>query len=153
MLEMPPDVPPALVLLYVEIFIKTGEYAEARKRLKALLPELKNQSRVYQLENAGRHGTASSGSMDIYLDGGLDLFNGAGACQSWSCREQQATHIARSIGLIADTIWITDHLTDRFCDFGRVTNSKLDRVLSRSEERRVGKECVFLCRSRWSPYH
>ena len=23
----------------------------------------------------------------------------------------------------------------------------------RSEERRVGKECVRLCRSRWSPYH
>src|SRR3546814_4534733 len=26
-------------------------------------------------------------------------------------------------------------------------------VLSRSEERRVGKECVSTCRSRWSPYH
>ena len=27
-------------------------------------------------------------------------------------------------------------------------------VLSaRSEERRVGKECLRLCRSRWSPYH
>ena len=25
--------------------------------------------------------------------------------------------------------------------------------LRRSEERRVGKECVRLCRSRWSPYH
>ena len=24
---------------------------------------------------------------------------------------------------------------------------------SRSEERRVGKECAGLCRSRWSPYH
>ena len=24
---------------------------------------------------------------------------------------------------------------------------------SRSEERRVGKECLRLCRSRWSPYH
>ena len=24
---------------------------------------------------------------------------------------------------------------------------------SRSEERRVGKECLWLCRSRWSPYH
>src|SRR5216110_3673641 len=24
---------------------------------------------------------------------------------------------------------------------------------TRSEERRVGKECVSLCRSRWSPYH
>ena len=23
----------------------------------------------------------------------------------------------------------------------------------RSEERRVGKECLFRCRSRWSPYH
>src|SRR3546814_16511572 len=23
----------------------------------------------------------------------------------------------------------------------------------RSEERRVGKECVLTCRSRWSPYH
>ena len=23
----------------------------------------------------------------------------------------------------------------------------------RSEERRVGKECIAVCRSRWSPYH
>src|SRR3546814_15573625 len=26
-------------------------------------------------------------------------------------------------------------------------------AFSRSEERRVGKECVSTCRSRWSPYH
>ena len=26
-------------------------------------------------------------------------------------------------------------------------------ILERSEERRVGKECLRLCRSRWSPYH
>src|SRR3546814_5737481 len=26
-------------------------------------------------------------------------------------------------------------------------------VSLRSEERRVGKECVSTCRSRWSPYH
>ena len=26
-------------------------------------------------------------------------------------------------------------------------------VTARSEERRVGKECVQPCRSRWSPYH
>ena len=25
--------------------------------------------------------------------------------------------------------------------------------VNRSEERRVGKECLRLCRSRWSPYH
>ena len=32
----------------------------------------------------------------------------------------------------------------------------LSRALAaqgRSEERRVGKECFRLCRSRWSPYH
>ena len=29
-----------------------------------------------------------------------------------------------------------------------------DQMLrERSEERRVGKECSELCRSRWSPYH
>ena len=27
------------------------------------------------------------------------------------------------------------------------------RFVARSEERRVGKECCALCRSRWSPYH
>src|SRR3546814_11675536 len=29
----------------------------------------------------------------------------------------------------------------------------IDFALERSEERRVGKECVSTCRSRWSPYH
>src|SRR3546814_18025408 len=28
-----------------------------------------------------------------------------------------------------------------------------DAIDDRSEERRVGKECVSTCRSRWSPYH
>src|SRR3546814_15437573 len=29
----------------------------------------------------------------------------------------------------------------------------VDSAISRSEERRVGKECVSTCRSRWLPYH
>src|SRR3546814_19958053 len=29
----------------------------------------------------------------------------------------------------------------------------LENPRGRSEERRVGKECVSTCRSRWSPYH
>ena len=51
--------------------------------------------------------------------------------------------------------------------FGRITpTTKLERYqadlkkamdryaeVERSEERRVGKECNLLCRSRWSPYH
>ena len=31
--------------------------------------------------------------------------------------------------------------------------SEHGKVTARSEERRVGKECLRLCRSRWSPYH
>src|SRR3546814_1864285 len=34
------------------------------------------------------------------------------------------------------------------------TPDELAGIVSfRSEERRVGKECVSTCRSRWSPYH
>src|SRR3546814_14444347 len=33
----------------------------------------------------------------------------------------------------------------------RIQNSQVSR--KRSEERRVGKECVSTCRSRWSTYH
>src|SRR3546814_1291276 len=32
-------------------------------------------------------------------------------------------------------------------------NNALAQRQQRSEERRVGKECVSTCRSRWSPYH
>src|SRR3546814_2106218 len=32
-------------------------------------------------------------------------------------------------------------------------HARLLRVALRSEERRVGKECVSTCSSRWSPYH
>src|SRR3546814_14001475 len=33
------------------------------------------------------------------------------------------------------------------------TGAFKEKWLKRSEERRVGKECVSTCRSRWSPYH
>src|SRR3546814_7874691 len=35
----------------------------------------------------------------------------------------------------------------------RLTNTQSAFGEQRSEERRVGKECVSTCRSRWSPYH
>src|SRR3546814_17902920 len=37
----------------------------------------------------------------------------------------------------------------------QVFSNLLDNAIKymRSEERRVGKECVSTCRSRWSPYH
>src|SRR3546814_20462685 len=34
-----------------------------------------------------------------------------------------------------------------------LVDTRNDPRLARSEESRVGKECVSTCRSRWSPYH
>ena len=35
----------------------------------------------------------------------------------------------------------------------KAINGEILSADSRSEERRVGKECASMCRSRWSPYH
>ena len=43
-----------------------------------------------------------------------------------------------------------DYLKRSNIHIPKVTNKDID---DRSEERRVGKECLRLCRSRWSPYH
>src|SRR3546814_15973972 len=50
-------------------------------------------------------------------------------------------------GLVPDPSTDTESQSDPTTD---VTLALLD---VRSEERRVGKECVSTCRSRWSPYH
>src|SRR3546814_20875920 len=45
-------------------------------------------------------------------------------------------------------------ITIKAKDFANeVTNMQIKQQDIRSEERRVGKECVSTCRSRWSPYH
>src|SRR3546814_17450136 len=38
-------------------------------------------------------------------------------------------------------------------NWGAMDGVMAHRLFSRSEERRVGKECVSTCRSRWSPYN
>src|SRR3546814_2456121 len=38
-------------------------------------------------------------------------------------------------------------------DFGFPIDVHAHEPETRSDERRVGKECVSTCRSRWSPYH
>src|SRR3546814_3331849 len=39
------------------------------------------------------------------------------------------------------------------CDATHTSTRCAEWSRQRSEERRVGKECVSTCRSRWSPYH
>src|SRR3546814_7009041 len=45
---------------------------------------------------------------------------------------------------------VSERLKGRYDLFGGLPDVIED---ARSEERRVGKECVSTCRSRWSPYH
>src|SRR3546814_8344694 len=58
----------------------------------------------------------------------------------WSCRRQST---ARRLPGIA---------SKRSKRFPRPVLPR-PTAAERSEERRVGKECVSTCRSRWSPYH
>src|SRR5216110_679343 len=52
-------------------------------------------------------------------------------------------------GAMRELHWHATAAEWAYVDRGRVRTT----VIGRSEERRVGKECVSLCRSRWSPYH
>src|SRR3546814_15412191 len=44
-------------------------------------------------------------------------------------------------------------LSGEMSDEFRATLKRPRVLFHRSEERRVGKECVSTCRSRWAPYH
>src|SRR3546814_14187624 len=59
-------------------------------------------------------------------------------------------HVAGEIGFDLDP----EHLDQpRLVVAEQCPRDRAVARLGRSEERRVGKECVSTCRSRWSPYH
>ena len=60
----------------------------------------------------------------------------------------------RDAMIVKDSISQYDEKTvNVFLDIDEGQKYYLRNVAWRSEERRVGKECLRLCRSRWSPYH
>src|SRR3546814_11716182 len=71
----------------------------------------------------------------------------AGADQRVDLVDEQ-DHLAVLLGQIGEQGFQT--LLELAAEFG--TGDQRAEV-ERSEERRVGKECVSTCRSRWSPYH
>src|SRR3546814_3434509 len=71
-------------------------------------------------------------SSDLVLHIGENLVAGGNGLP------QQLEHAARHVGMAHDAVRLADQIAF---------------TVERSEERRVGKECVSTCRSRWSPYH
>src|SRR3546814_107895 len=69
---------------------------------------------------------------------------GALAAWDWLCRDGDAATLVLWEPVLDGAVWLTE--LER--------SDALERCSpNRSEERRVGKECVSTCRSRWSPYH
>src|SRR3546814_15631076 len=62
--------------------------------------------------------------------------------------DRQAALTTLASGISDARVAALDIFYNRYSDNALV----LDKWF-RSEERRVGKECVSTCRSRWSPYH
>src|SRR3546814_16047372 len=59
-----------------------------------------------------------------------------------------AGRVVAGAGVEGSTRWVT-----LACRFSDIATEQKTREFFRSEERRVGKECVSTCRSRWSPSH
>ena len=126
MIEDLPDVPPALLLLLRETAVCTS-WSDARRRIRGMLTDLRDQSEAYEFESVKRlSDTRDPTRFEVHLHGGLDLLSRRAGCVDLRCRLQMAERIARSVGLIADRVWMTDYLSGRFVNFGRATNEKLD---------------------------
>src|SRR3546814_14003731 len=60
----------------------------------------------------------------------------------------------REVLIAMDPDAVDRHLPQHYVQHSSLADPGLDALKAfRSEERRVGQECVSTCRSRWSPYH
>src|SRR3546814_13437420 len=91
--------------------------------------------------------TAKGGATSAALDRlGQGVIFVSGRSRVLHCNAAAEALLRRGRGLALRMNWLTT--TDP------ATQQQLARLLRRrSEERRVGTECVSSCRSRWSPYH
>src|SRR3546814_18298139 len=58
-----------------------------------------------------------------------------------------------AIGRPEDRFFYLSNVNMENAGMGATFGTHYNYNRTRSEERRVGKECVSTCRSRWSPYH
>src|SRR3546814_17279680 len=90
-------------------------------------------------------------SSDLYERGGS--FSRASTTTSSSVGTEDSLSLAQSHSKVARRLKEISEQLSNDASYSETHGMQLSENLSRSEERRVGKECVSTCRSRWSPYH
>src|SRR3546814_1897336 len=96
---------------------------------------------------------------DVFVEGGGWIVDGLVGCVFFCSSRRRHTRCALVTGVQTCALPISSQSADP----RRLRRLRLplppggeavsDWIYLRSEERRVGKECVSTCRSRWSPYH
>ena len=114
-------------------------FAEDDKASKGGL--LRSGSRMYYISEGEVGLTRAGKALDIVNKG--DVF-GEMAVISGQPRSASAT---------AKTACLVHSLDASELQVALGRSPEFAMMLARSEERRVGKECLSVCRSRWSPYH
>src|SRR3546814_20460834 len=93
-------------------------------------------------------------SSDLFLNGHSDVIGGAVIAADRS-EVERLRGWANVVGVTGSPFdaWLT--LRGLRTLFARMERQQRNAglVAARSEDRRVGKECVLTCSSRWSPYH
>src|SRR3546814_11926675 len=87
------------------------------------------------------------GRWGAYQEGGNNTVNPLAVVYNIGIRETRSTQLNSDFHVEQNMDFLTEGL--------KVVGSLFydNSIRSRSEERRVRKECVSTCRSRWSPYH
>src|SRR3546814_10082206 len=75
------------------------------------------------------------------------LVTGVQTCALPICRRAQGARPFQELPHLSDTQPVPARLS------APTSGPRNTNCSTRSEERRVGQECVSTCRSRWSPYH
>src|SRR3546814_19587262 len=103
-------------------------------------------------------------SMEDFLSAEAGNSRSAGHCMTMGTASTMAS-MAESLGMtlpgnaaipaVDSRRYVLAHMSGSRAVEMVIEDLRLSKILTkqRSEERRVGKECVSTCRSRWSPYH
>ncbi|MBS3018324.1 hypothetical protein DJFAAGMI_01056 [Comamonas sp. PE63] len=123
-------IPPSIPLVYEHVFSRAfGDYQKCITLLKELIPVLQEQSRYFSIERLNSDNNSNYNNFKIYADSGLDILDPRANCINLNCRIEASNRLAKSLGLIADKFYITDHITDSLCNNNSFNDNEIVALL------------------------